>query len=82
MDIDWFEQGLESFFLLKDELMVAVCSIKYLEVSIVHPGRQTSVSIISVLSKGLKTSIKLWDYIREVELVDEVEPQDVFFVVL
>ena len=41
-----------------------------------------SVSIVSVLSKGLKMSIKLRDCIREVELVDEVEWQDVFFVVL
>ena len=54
-----FEQGLESFSLLKDESMVAVCTIKYLEVGIIHPGEQMSVSIISVLGKGLEMGIKL-----------------------
>ena len=38
LDINLFEQGLESFFLSKDELVVAVCTVKYLEVGIIHPG--------------------------------------------
>ena len=40
-----------------------------------------SVMIIPVLGKGLETGIKFRYYVGKVELVDEVERQDVFFVV-
>ena len=76
-----FEQVLESF-LSKDESVVAVYTIKYLEVGIVHPGRQMSVTIIPILGKGLEMAIKFWNYVGKVELVDEVKRWDGFFVVL
>ena len=76
-----FGQGLESFFLSKDESVVAVCTVKYLEVGIIHPGGQALVTIIPVLGKGLETGIEFRYYVGMVELVDEVEWRDVFFVV-
>ena len=37
--------------------------------------------IVSILREGFETSIKLWNYIGKVELVDKVERWDILFVV-
>ena len=61
--------------------MVAVCPIEYFEVGVIHPGGQTSLSIVSVLCKSLEAGVEFRNYVREMELIDKVKWWDIFFIV-